>query len=137
MIKRKIAISALVLLLSINIMSLASCGGNKDTTHDAGGDGQVVTENKNESTDKKNENGVIGEVITDVKDGVGDIVDDVTGNGNGMNDNGTDSGMNGSDVNGDSNMNGNGMNGNGTENGGTKTDSGEVPARMRPIPRGK
>lgn len=132
MIKRKIAISALVLLLSINVMSLASCGGNKDTTHDAGGDGQVVTENKNDSTDKKNENGVVGEVITDVKDGVGDIVDDVTGNGNGMNDNGSDSGMNGSDMNG-----GNGMNGNGTDDGGAMTDNGEVPARMRPIPRGK
>ena len=128
MIKRKLAISALVLLLSASITALASCGGNKDTTHDAGSDGQVVTESnnaddKNNGTsdknngmaDNKNENGAVGEIITDVKDGVGDIVDDVTGNG----------------------MNGNDTNGNSTNSNIPPIDNGGIPARMRPIPRGK
>ena len=129
MIKRRILISALVLLLSANIATLASCGGNKDTTHDAGSDGQVVTESKNNVGDKnnnasdksngmtnnKNENGVVGEIITDVKDGAGNVVDDVIGNG----------------------MNGGNMNGNGTNSDVPPIDNGGIPARMRPIPRGK
>jgi hypothetical protein len=131
MIKRKIAISALVFLLSVNVLSLASCGGNKDTTHDAGSDGQVVTENKNDAndnnnstdknngmTDGKNENGVVGEIVTDVKDGVGDIIDDVTGNGNGM---GNGTGMNG--VDGDINT--------------LPNKDGGINARTHRIPRGK
>jgi hypothetical protein len=130
MIKRKFAISALVFLLSVNVLSLASCGGNKDTTHDAGSGGQVVTENKNNvsdnsssdknngMTDSKNENGVVGEIVTDVKDGVGDIIDDVTGNGNGM---GNGTGMNGADGNIDS----------------LPDRYGGVNARTHRIPRGK
>ena len=127
MIKKKLMISSLVLLLCTNCALFASCGRNKDTTHDANGNGQVVTENKNDSTDKKNENGVVGEIVTDVKDGVGDVVDGVGD-------------MIGGDMNGNENETANngavndGTTNDGTTNDGTTNDGG-VTARGRRMPR--
>ena len=79
---KKIKISALVLILCIGATIFTSCGNNKDTTHDAGSDGQVTTEQKNERPNGKpdlpqteeNSNGVIGEAVTDVTRGARDIV---------------------------------------------------------------
>ena len=101
---KKIKISALVLTLCIGAAVFTSCGRKNDTTHDAGSNGQVVTTtsktetkteakteakteittkvvteekteaittNKNEGT---NENGTIGEVVTDVTRGARNIV---------------------------------------------------------------
>ena len=88
MMNKKIKISALVLTLCIGASVFTSCGGNKDTTHDAGSDGQVVTttsktevktEAKTEAKtaskkESKNKNGMIGEAVTDVARGARDIV---------------------------------------------------------------
>ena len=78
---KKIKISALVLTLCIGTTIFASCGNNKDTTHDANTNGQVVTDaNQDQTTEKpaprkvKNDNGVIGEAVTDVTRGARDIV---------------------------------------------------------------
>ena len=80
---KKIKICALALTLCLGMTALASCGGKKDTTHDANTNGQVVTEEKNNSTEKNtsgsmnesnNENGIVGEVVTDATRGIRDIV---------------------------------------------------------------
>lgn len=83
---RKFKICALALTLCLGMTVFASCGGNKDTTHDANTNGQVVTEEKNDNTENNssanknesnNENGIVGEVVTGAARGVRDIVDGV------------------------------------------------------------
>ena len=99
---KRTKISALVLTLCIGASVFTSCGGNKDTTHDAGSNGQVTTETKAETKteakteikteatteaktetttenkdDSTNENGTVGEVVTDVARGAREIVDGV------------------------------------------------------------
>ena len=125
--KNKLKISALALTLCIGMSIFTSCGGNKDTTHDANSNGQVTTEDKNNTSDKNNgssgmgennnDNGVIGEVVTDVSRGARDIVGgvaegarDIVGGaangardmvgGNGMNHGSPMSGNNGNTTNG-------------------------------------
>ena len=126
MMKNKLKVYALALTLCLGMSVFASCGGNKDTTHDADTNGQVTTEDKNTGADKnnasvmsenKNENGVIGEVVTDVSRGARDIAGgvaegarDIVGGaangargmvgGNGMNHGSSMSGNNGDTTNG-------------------------------------
>ncbi len=137
MMKNKFRISSLILSLCLCASILTSCGGNKDTTHDAGSDGQVTTEEKNEKPSGKpslpqsedNENGVVGEIVTDATEGARNIVGGVAEGargivGGGANGNGSNGGgMNGNDggsgsgsmgiggTSGDNGMNGGGMNG--------------------------
>ena len=159
MMNKKVKISALVLTLCIGASVFTSCGGNKDTTHDAGSDGQVVTttqkteakteektEAKTESKkERKNNNGMIGEAVTDVARGARDIVGgvaegarDITGGiANGARDmmGGTQNKAKTNTTSGDT-MNGNNMNGNNIKNG-TNNTAGNSAPKTRTIPNGK
>ena len=129
MMNKKIKISALVLTLCIGASLFTSCGGNKDTTHDAGSDGQVVTDAKTEAktenkSESKRKNGMMGEAVTDVARGARDIVGGVAegardiagGVANGARDmmGGAQNKANGNSTSGNT-MNGNNMNGNSTQ----------------------
>ena len=83
MMKNKLKVYTLALTLCLGMSVFASCGRNKDTTHDANSNGQVTTEEKNTEADKNNtsgtgesnnDNGIVGEVVTDVSRGARDIV---------------------------------------------------------------
>ncbi len=131
MMKNKFKISSLFLSLCLCAAIFTSCGGNKDTTHDAGSDGQVTTEEKNDKPSGKpslpqseeNENGVVGEIVTDATEGARNIVGGVTEGARGIMGGTANGGMNGNHggnggasmgiggTSGDGGMNGNGMNG--------------------------
>ena len=132
MMNNKIKISALVLTLCIGASIFTSCGGNKDTTHDAGSDDQVVTDAKTEAktenkTESNNKNGMIGEAVTDVTRGARDIVGGIA--------EGTRDMMGGTHDKASNNNASNNMTNNNAMNGSAKTTTDNRASTTRTLPK--
>ena len=84
--KKIIAVIAVVLLVGSMVLVFSGCGGDDNnttsttTTTDAGTSEVSTTQNPGIVTDEseKGENGVLGDIITDVSEGVSDMVTDMS-----------------------------------------------------------